>query len=120
MGLPVPAAGSWEFVAPAADILCPDGKVRGPGEPFEADRPFLIRHSHLRRMGRLVPSSQAVAPSTVDTEEKGAPPPRALVLAAVEDGRKKALVEALEAIGLNPDDFENNGERTTALEEWLA
>ncbi len=116
MGIPVPKDGMWELVKPAQPIVCPDGKVRGPGEPFHATRAFLVKHSALRRLRRLVPSEAkpAAASDSVST-----PSLEDTVRAALADGKKPKLIEALDLVGLNPDDFSNNGERLQALEEWL-
>jgi hypothetical protein len=43
----------------------------------------------------------------------------ALVLEALEDGKKATLVHALESIGLDPGDYTNNSDRKDALDEWL-
>ena len=42
-----------------------------------------------------------------------------LVGEALGAGTKDRLVEALEAVGLDPEDYSNNGKRKAALHAWL-
>ncbi len=79
--------------------------------PFHATRGFLVKHSFLRRVGRLIPSS---APKP----DRGSP--RTKVLSALEDGRRDPMVAAIKAIGLDPGDYTNNAARSGALRDWLA
>lgn len=42
-----------------------------------------------------------------------------LVHDALDEGLKAPMVEALRAVGLDPDDYSNNSKRKAALESWL-
>lgn len=44
---------------------------------------------------------------------------REALVSALENGRKAALVEALEAVGFDPGEYANNAQRSEALRTWL-
>lgn len=73
---------------------------------------------------QMIPHYRGLRPGPVDESEEsadGAPDPALLdyIADALDSGLKADLVAALEAAGLEPSDYANNGERAAALEGKL-
>ena len=110
------------------------GKVRRIGERFECpvnSAMALQAHGLARQVpGPHPPVDRDAALSAPEPEPETTPEPEPetsadderlaiLVGRAIANGKMPALIDALSAVGLNPDDYSNNGKREAALHAWL-
>lgn len=114
---------AFDFPATAAATLARN-KVLRPAHPADA---HVLRSygvdlaSFYQRDRRLSPEPDITGDEwePAEGEEGGDARSHAeIAQAALEDGRKASLVEALELFGLTPEEFKNNAERADALKAW--
>lgn len=112
---------AFDFPVAAAATLARD-KVLRPAHPADA---IVLRSAGVdlapfySRDRRLSPDITGDEWEPVAGEEGGDTRSHAEIAeAALEDGRKGALVEALELLGLTPEEFKNNAARADALKAW--